>query len=107
MNSAIHWKTKDVMIRDIKLLNNIILSHLHISKFYTCLWAIVELPNKDREIQCFVFEIGRDEVWSYRVIPISSGPFYYGCPKHFLDFVPPKSNISKFEISWREIINLP
>lgn len=59
------------------------------------LWTIVESPKGDYILVFLLQNEGRHG-WSYKDISEAEGPFYYKCPKRFLDLVPVKNQ------AWRD-----
>lgn len=47
-----------------------------------------EAQPTERWIQCDLLQYQRDYGWGYKDMEESMGPYYYSCPKKYLDMVP-------------------
>jgi hypothetical protein len=56
------------------------------------LWTVWEITHNDgkskRFIGCDIIQFYGDNGWGYKDMEESSHPFYYSCPKSYLDMVP-------------------
>jgi len=62
------------------------------------LYLVMNHPNNYHFLMVVLVDIIDEEIF-WKEMPISIGPCYYNCPKHFLETLPEPSN--NFERNWR------
>ena len=63
-------------------------------------WTVAKSPNQGTMIVLFLLRKNRGFGWGYKDMEESMGPYYFSCPKKYLDMVP--LEVYGGNASWRE-----